>query len=213
MAQTLLDIQYEDVFGNVKCEKVVLYGDSEDDGLFMNQLKLVVAGKEIAPLSCELPFGGYAMHLYLGDFLSLGKDQILVVGQSGGSGDYTVLGLVEVEKNQLKLVCRDDEISKQLVFSTQLVNDEQAFVLCDQTQMIFLVEIDDENSLPQVLAPNVIYPIKQPYQDAFSLLVQQRIIGQTNSQTLGMIQSILVFNDQGKLVIQNQYLLEPGYEK
>ena len=59
----------------------------------------------------------------------------------------------------------------------------------------------------------MIYPIKQPYQDAFSLLVQQRIIGQTNSQTLGMIQSILVFNDQGKLVIQNQYLLEPGYEK
>ena len=53
MAQTLLDIQYGDVFGNVKCEKVVLYGDSEDDGLFMNQLKLVVAGKEIAPLSCE----------------------------------------------------------------------------------------------------------------------------------------------------------------
>ena len=25
MAQTLLDIQYGDVFGNVKCEKVVLY--------------------------------------------------------------------------------------------------------------------------------------------------------------------------------------------
>lgn len=213
MAQTLLDIKYGDLFGNVKCEKVLLYGDSEDNGLFMDHLKLVVLGKGISQLSCELPFGGYGMHLCLGDFLSLGKDQILVVGQSGGSGDYAVLGLVEVEETGLKLVCRDEEISKQLSFSTQLVNDEQAFVLCDQTQMIFLVEIDDENALPSVSAPNVIYPIKQPYQDQLSLLVQQRVIGSVNSQTLGIIQSVLFFNDQGKLVIQNQYLLEPGYEK
>lgn len=213
MPQLLLDFKYGDLLGNVRCEKVSLYGNSQDDGLFMDALTLVVVGKDFPKVSCELSFGAYAPSLFLGDFLSLGNDQILVVGQSGGSGDYTVLGLYELKEGKLNLRCCERDISDLLLFNTQLVNDEQAYVLSQQTQMVFLVEVDEEGAKPDVSAPNAIYPIKQPYQEQVSFLVQQRIIGSTNSQTLGLIQSVLRFMDEGNLVIQNQYLLEAGYEK
>ena len=39
----------------------------------------------------ELPYGGYNMHLFLGDFLGSGRDCILVKGRFQGSGGIAIL--------------------------------------------------------------------------------------------------------------------------
>lgn len=214
MSQILLDSKYGDLIGNRRCERISLYGETADDNeLFMDNIELVVVGKGLSNIQRKLSVGGYAPFLFIGDFLWLGKNQILVIAQSGGSEDYAVLGLYELKDGMLLLRCCDEEIKRLLTFTTKLVNDEQAYVVCDKTQMLFLVETDEEEIKPEVLAPHVIYPIKQPYHDGYSLLVQQRVMGSTNSDIIGIIQSVLVFNNQGELVVQNQYLLENGYEQ
>lgn len=213
MSQVLLDLKYGDLIGNTRCEKVALYGETHEDELFMDNLELVIVGKDLPKIKRQLSIGGYAASLFLGDFLSLGKDQILVTAQSGGSDDYAILGLYEIKDEAFILRGCDKDITRLLTFSTQLVNDEQAYVLCEKTQMLFLIETDEEGAKPEVLAPTIIYPIKQPYQDSFSFLAQQRIIGSSNSDILGVIQSVLVFTNQGELVVQNQYLLQGGYEQ
>ena len=50
-----------------------------------------------------------------------------------------------------------------------------------------------ENSitLSYVDAPNVIYPVKQVYNSYYELLIQQRVVGIVNVDTLAVIQTLI----------------------
>ncbi|PWX65549.1 hypothetical protein CYK85_00150, partial [Clostridium perfringens] len=59
----------------------------------------------------ELPYGGYNMHLFLGDFLGSGRDCILVKGRFQGSGGIAILLLYEYDNGEIREITNQWEIS------------------------------------------------------------------------------------------------------
>jgi len=62
---------------------------------------------------------------------------------------------------------------------------------------------------PYIDSPNAIYPIKQIYNDAYQLLIQQRIVGIANADTLGIIQTLASLINSEFEVIYKGLLLFP----
>ena len=63
------------------------------------------------------------------------------------------------------------------------------------------------NVSPSISNVNTVYPILQPYNNYYTLQVQQRIVGVSNSDTLGFIQSIVNVNENDKIDIIRQDIL------
>ena len=62
---------------------------------------------------------------------------------------------------------------------------------------------------PYIDSPNAIYPIKQVYNDAYQLLIQQRIVGIANADTLGVIETLASLINSEFEVIYKGLLLPP----
>ena len=53
---------------------------------------------------------------------------------------------------------------------------------------------------PMITAVNTIYPIQQPYENYYSLQIQQRIIGVNNADLLGLIQSVIQVTQEAPMI-------------
>jgi len=60
---------------------------------------------------------------------------------------------------------------------------------------------------PMITAVNTIYPIQQPYENYYSLQIQQRIIGANNADLLGLIQSVIQLTQEVP-IIKSQALVK-----
>lgn len=219
--QSVIGIQYGDVDGDYKCEKIILMGTPYQEGSsFMSELELIVHYMDDAKFKFKIDFSGYAMNLFLGDFLQEGSDQILIIGQSGGSGNYALARLYKFEQSRLKLVIDDEDLSNLLRYQTYYQNDGEIGIKSLTTGAGFTLNIRGRrltspgyNPMPQPLSVpsvsniNSIYPIKQPYSNYYTLQIQQRIIGEVNADLLGMMQSIIEIT-QSVPVIQTQAIVQ-----
>lgn len=217
----IISIQYGDVDGDYKCERIVLQGVPHGEGSsFIQQLELIIHYMDDTQLRFKLDFSGYAINLFLGDFLKVGYDQILITGQSGGSGNYTLARLYQLEQNRLKLIVDDEDLSNILQFQVTYQNNGQLGIMSLATGTIFTLNLKGRmivnpgyNPMPQrmpqptVSAINTLYPIKQPYSNYYSLQTQQRIIGDVNADMLGMMQSVIELT-QVAPAIQSQAIVQ-----
>lgn len=219
--QSVIGIQYGDVDGDYKCEKIILMGIPYEEGSsFMSEVELIVHYMDDAKFKFKIDFSGYAINLFLGDFLQEGYDQILITGQSGGNGNYVLTRLYKFEQNRLKLVIDDEDLSNLLQYQTFYQNDGQIGVQSLATGAVFTLNVRGRrltspgyNPMPQPFSPpsvstiNTIYPIKQPYSNYYTLQLQQRIIGEVNADILGMMQTVIELT-QLVPVIQSQAIVQ-----
>ena len=83
-------------------------------------------------------------------------------------------------------------------------------VTCPATGQTFMLESRGHLNLyagmrqdpiqPMITAVNTIYPIQQPYENYYSLQIQQRIIGVNNADLLGLIQSVIQVTQEAPMI-------------
>ncbi|MGL5330730.1 MAG: hypothetical protein ACRDD7_15790 [Peptostreptococcaceae bacterium] len=221
--ELIISSLYGNIDEDLKCEKVTLVGIHQDEDMpYVTSLKLIIEN-ENKKLIFKIDMEGYQFNLFLGDFLNINSEQILISGQYGGSGGHAIFRLYKFKNNKLKLILDDEKLSKQLNCNAKFLDDYKLNVSCETTNKDYTIDISKnfkryldlvydngkalEGAHPTISLPNTIYPIKISYNNYYYLQIQQRIIGVSNGDILGGIQSVIEVNEKEKISIKEQYFL------
>ncbi|MGL5347071.1 MAG: hypothetical protein ACRDA3_06945 [Peptostreptococcaceae bacterium] len=222
--ESVISTLYGDIDYDLNCEKVRLIGIYQDENSpYITSLKLIIEDGS-KKLGFDIDMEGYQFNLFLGDFLNINSEQILISGQYGGSGGYAIFRIYQFKNNKLKLILDDEALYKQLNCSVEYLDNYNLNVSCKNTDTNYKVDIsenfkgyldliyDDSGKVikgiyPTVSKPNTIYPIMYSNNNYYYLQIQQRIIGISNGDILGSIQSVIKIDDKEKISVKEQYYL------
>ena len=192
-----------------------------ENSTYSENLELIIKPEVGYPTKIKLPFSGYDMQLFCGDFTNDKKDEIMVRGSFGGSGGFEIGVIYKFENNQIKEIFNQDDISKNNPCSATFKDNYKVHISCGEKKYSinlssrpknYLQLAYDENGkvLPVVVAyvdaPNALFPIKDVDNSYYELLIQQRIVGVVNADTLGIIQTVCDFiNGKFNVVTKGLY--------
>lgn len=226
--QQIIDSKVGNILGSTTQDKVVLVGNYPyKDSKYVENLEIIVqpeGGDET--LTVKIPYGGYDMQLFIGDFTGDGQADIMVRGGFGGSGGYEIALVYTYKEGRITEIFNQDRFSNQYACQATYLEDYKVSINCGNKQ--YLINIEDNPKIyldmvytkdgkvkpytePIVSALNTAYPIKSIYNDYSNLLIQQRIIGVANADTLGAIQTLVQLKD-GEVKLLSRNLLTFGEE-
>ncbi|ELC8441472.1 hypothetical protein QYB59_000471 [Clostridium perfringens] len=215
--------------GNIKSrfskDRVILKGlYPVEKGQFADELELnVYLEGNVGSIIKKIPYGGYYMQLFLGDFLGNGRDSILVQGRFPGSGGIAILLLYDYYNGEIRELTNQWEISNRNKasikylpnYKIEIFFSEQEKYLLDisykEKSYLNLIYDDKGNVKTQVNAEvsdiNNYYVIKEIEEDKYDLLIRQNIIGIVLVDIIGIVQSKVVFSKDGKFDIKDRELV------
>lgn len=220
--KVVIDSLYANIIDEHSQDKVVLVGIYPyENSSYSQNLELVVSPEVGYPVKIQLPYSGYDMQLFCGDFTNDRRDEIMVRGSFGGSGGYEIGVIYKFENNEIKTIFNQDDISKNNPCTAKFKDDYKVHVVCGNKKYSisllnrpkdYLDLAYDESGkvFPGVQAyvdaPNALFPIKDVDNSYYELLIQQRIVGLVNADTLGIVQSVCNFlNGKFELVTKGLY--------
>ena len=150
----------------------------------------------------ELPYGGYNMHLFLGDFLGSGRDCILVKGRFQGSGGIAILLLYEYDNGE----------PNYKVEVSYGVKEKYIVDLSSKDKSYLNLIYDEKGNVKLKINPgisdiNTYYEIKELGSNKYDFLIRQNIIGIVLVDVIAIVQSRVVFNINGNFVIKDRELI------
>ncbi|MGO4375176.1 VCBS repeat-containing protein, partial [Paenibacillus sp. MCAF20] len=155
---------------------------------------------------------GYNPRLFLGDFSKDNVKDILVSIDSGGSGGYGIFYIYSFKNNILSEMFDFEKYNNEYKFNVNYEDFYKVSVGSPQLDVLFTIDIsykgydylsqyyDENGKLKQpiqgeVLALGALYPIvTNENRMGYDLLAFQRIIGTSNSDTLGYVENLLTWN-------------------
>ncbi|EGT3616304.1 hypothetical protein FHH43_08670 [Clostridium perfringens] len=222
---TILDSKVGNIKSRFSKDRVILRGLYETEkGEFADEVELnVYLEGEVGSIIKKIPYGGYFMHLFLGDFLGNGRDSILVKGMFQGSGGIAILLLYEYYNGEIREITNQWEISnrnKAIInylpnYKIEVFFSKQEKYLLDISyrEKSYLDLIYDDKGIvktqvnAQISDINNYYEIKEWRVDKYDLLIRQNIIGIVLVDVVGIVQSRVVFSNDGKFVIRDRELV------
>ena len=223
----VLSTKYGDVNGDSKLEKVTLIGYPLDEGgEFISKLDLVIEGENLKE-RFRIDEEGYGFKLSLMNTTNNNIDKILITGNYGGSGGYIIANLYKYKDNKIKLIFSNKTFGEKYTYEASFLPDYKAVVISNETKKKYTIDIKDKDKeyldliydkdgnilpyeKPEVSSMNAIYPIQLSFNDYYSFLVYQRIIGVVNADTLGWIQTTIDIDDDGNIKTIYQYIMLYG---
>lgn len=225
--QAIIDVKVGNILGKHTNDKVVLVGSYlNKDSSFVENVDIVInPEKGGSPIITKIPYVGYNLELFLGDFNGDEKDEIMVRGEYGGSGGYAIAAIYEYKDGNLVEIFNPDMFSEKYKFIAKYLEDYKVLVQSltlkekyifdiSKTPKIYLNMIYDENGKakvdeePTVSAINGAFPIKIVFQKNYYLFIRQRVIGVSNADTIGYIESFVnLLDNEVKVVEMGAYQL------
>ncbi|MFC4306671.1 VCBS repeat-containing protein [Cohnella boryungensis] len=202
-----------DVNGDGIIDKVYLYGNTSN-GIFADNITLIIQdGHSNQSTTVNLQNNaGYNARLFLGDFSKDNVQDILVSIDSGGSGGYGIFYIYSFKNNILHEMFDVDKYNNEYKFNVNYEDFYKVSVGNPQLDVLFTIDIsnkgydylsqyyNDNGKLKQpakgeVLALGALYPIVTNVNSVgYDILALQRIIGTTNSDTLGYVENLMTWN-------------------
>lgn len=227
----LLDMKIGDVTGDGIPDKVYLYGNKPDGptGIFIENITVVVEDgrtKERRAITSEFN-SGYNPTLFLGDFTRDNTKDIKLSIDSGGSGGYGYFYIYSFKNNKPKEIFNFDKYNEENKYKVDYADLYKVYVGNVMLDKLFILDIsykgynylsqyyDESGKLKtpvqgEVLALGSLFPIVNDEKiNSYDLLAFQRIIGTTNSDTLGYIENLLTWNGE-KFVSSRMFASIPG---
>lgn len=219
----ILSTKYGDINGDYNLEKVTLIGYPLEEGVgFISKLELLIEGENLKE-SFKIQEEGYEFKLFLINTTNNNIDKILIIGDYGGSGGYIISNLYKYKENKLKFIFSNKTFKDKYIYESIFLPDYKAVVISKENKKKYIIDIKnkgreyldliydkDGNILPyinpEVSSINSIFPIQLTFNNYYSLLVYQRIIGVVNSDTLGWIQTTIDIYDDGNIKTIYQYI-------
>lgn len=204
-----------DVTGDGILDYVYLYGNKRDETeIFADHITLVIQdgrSNQISTINLQKN-AGYNAKLFLGDFSKDNIFDILISIESGGSGGYGIFYIYSFRNNIPRLLFDFEKYNKSHTFQVNYEDFYKVGVGSPSQDLLFTLDIsykgydylsnlyDENDKLKQpikgeVLAASALNPIVTNQKSmSYDLLVFRRIIGISNSDTLGYIENLLIWN-------------------
>lgn len=211
LSQTLLSSQTAPITSTQSLDRVLLFGNQTlADSPYYDTLELQIITSDERSYTFPLDQDGYNPSLFIADFTDEATSQLLITSSSGGSGNYTHVILYRFENGGLEELFSSARFDATFSYSSyylpyykaqvssyganRLFNLNLSQLSPDQLSLIYnssgqVITQDD----PFVSTINAAFPIKLPGQTYYNLLLWQRIIGPSNADTLGIIQTLVTF--------------------
>jgi len=182
--------------------------------IFVDHIILVIQdgrSNQISTIHLQKNIGYYAT-LFLGDFSKDNILDVLVSIESGGSGGYGIFYLYSFRNNIPRLLFDFEKYNKSCTFKVNFEDLYKVSVGSPPLDLLFTLEIsykgydylaqlyNENGKLKQpvqgkVLSAGALYPIVTNQKSkSYDLLIFQRIIGISNSDTLGYVGNLLTCN-------------------
>lgn len=211
----LLDMKQGDVTGDGIVDYVYLFGKKNvETDIFADHITLVLQdGRSNQATTINLQNNaGYNAKLFLGDFSKDNIVDILVSIESGGSGGYGFFYIYSFKNNIPRQLFDIEKYNNSYTFEVNYEDLYKVSVASPPLGLLFTLDISykgydylsqlyDENGKfkqpvkGEVLAAGALNPIfMNPKFTSYDLLVSSRIIGISNSDTLGYIEDLLTWN-------------------
>lgn len=218
--EVIIDTKKGKVTEEAKDDLVFLKGDKfNEDTNFIENLSIVIKSDDMGEREYPLKLGGYNFKLYLGSFCDDSTEDILIYGESGGSGNYAIANIYHYDDGKLLEIFNSDTFSDKYKYKCRYLNDFKVELICDKLQKKYIIDIStiDKNNLseiydmdgkiitdtdPSVSYVNSIYPLLELNSNIMKVEAYQRIIGITNSSTLGEMISIISLDECKTKVIE-----------
>lgn len=224
-SQAIIDVKVGNIIGQYTHDKVILVGNySYKDSSYVENVEIAINREESGiPITTKIPYTGYNLELFLGDFNGDGRDEIMVMGAYGGSGGYVIAAIYEYKDKKLVEVFNPDMFSEKYKFIATYLEGDKALVQSvalkekyifdiSKTPEIYLDMIYDKNGKvrrlyePTVSAINGAYPIKIVFEKNYYLFIRQRVVGVANADKIGYIESFVnLLNNDIKVVEMGAY--------
>lgn len=227
----LLDQKFSDVTGDGVPDKVSMYGNKQEgaDEIFVDNIMVVVEDgrtKELMMITPEFNMG-YHPSLFLGDFTKNQVNDIKISIEAGGSGGYGYYYLYSFDNNEIQEIFNFDSYNKEFTYQVDYSNLYKVNVGNVMLDKLFVLDISsrgydyvseyyrEDGTLKspvqgEVLALGALVPmVNNEEKNTYDLMAYQRIIGTTNSDTLGYIENLLSW-DGRKFVSSRMFAVIPG---
>lgn len=211
----LIDMKQGDVTGDGIIDNVYLYGNKpEGTGIFADNITLVIQdgrSNQITTVNLQNN-AGYNARLFLGDFSKDNILDILVSIDSGGSGGYGIFYIYSFRNNIPRQMFDVEKYNQDYKFNVNYEDLYKVSVGSPPLDVLFTIDISNKGydylsqyyyengKLKQpikgeALALGALYPIVTNEKSmSYDLLAFQRIIGTSNSDTLGYVENLLTWN-------------------
>lgn len=227
----LLDMKIGDVTGDDIPDKVYLYGNKPEGtkGIFADNITVIIEDGRTSETKTITPEfnSGYNARLFLGDFTKDKTADIKVSIDSGGSGGYSYYYIYSFRNNNLKEIFNFDKYNMEYKYKVDYADLYKVGVGNVMLDKLFILDIiskgydylsqyyDENGKLKkpvqgEVLALSSLMPIvTDEKSNTFDILALQRIIGTTNSDTIGFIENLLSWDGQ-KFISKQMLAAIPG---
>lgn len=236
--KVIIDAAYGSITNRYTDDKVILVGEFHDEkSNYANSLQLVINREDDLPLIINIPYSGYNMKLFVGDFTGDMLDNIMIRGEYENSRldekgqnnliSYELGVIYKYENEKLIEIFNMEKYKNNNLPSAKFKNNYRTSISCNKKKYLidlstrskeYLNEIYDENKKvktnlkPTLDSPIGIFPIKEVFNDYYNLLVYQRIVGINNSDVIGTIETLINLNNN-KINIVYDGLLSYPYEE
>lgn len=213
----LLDVKIGDVTGDGILDKVSVYGKKQAPSeIFADNITIVIEDGRTHKIYTITPKfnSGYNSSVFLGDFTKDNINDIKISIDSGGSGGYGFFYIYSFNGNIFKEIFNFDDYNSYYKFKVDYADFYRVNISSSMLDKLFILDISykgydylsqyySENGKlkapvqGEVLALSTLLPIVNNEKlNYYDLLAFQRIIGTSNSDTLGYIQNFLSWDKE-----------------
>ncbi len=212
--KVVIDSKMGNVIDKMSLDKVILRGEYfSPDSSFADNLEIsIISGKDGKEIIFPVNYSGYYLKLFLGDFNGDGKSEIMLRGEFGGSGGYGIASIYEYTDEKIKEIFSPDMFSEKYKFEAKYLNNYKVRVDAVTLNKKWIIDISStpkvyldftydnkgnviNEGVSSVSSINSAYPINDVFLDYYNLFIRQRIIGVSNADTIGVVESFVSLKD------------------
>lgn len=217
--EVVIDVKGGRVTRRCKEDTVILKG-VYDNSKFVESCKIVIKNEE-GIKEYPIDISGYNLKLFLGNFSRRQIEDIFICGETGGSGGYVMGVMYQCNDEKLKEIFNGNNFFDKYSCKAKYLDCYKVKVICNNSKKEYILDIsdrkkeqlgtvyDEDGKVITTENPTISYMNKidvvNTLQDNFlRLQIYERIIGSTNSQTLGYIRQVVsITNTEYKVIEQD----------
>lgn len=217
----VLDTKRGNITSKTRTDIVTLYGIKQNsDSDFVEQVEFELYTSYGNIIKQQIPDSGYNLQLFIGDFTGDGLEDIMVRGEFGGSGGYAIARIYMYTEGKLIEIFYQDMINEIASCKATYLIDNKIKIDCNESVTSYIGDFYENNHYyhdmiytregsikpdqsPTISELNAAFPIQPTDQSFYDLLLMQRVVGVSNSDNLGVIQTWISLYD-GKMEVRTQ---------
>lgn len=216
----ILDSKLGNVISKDGRDKVILLGSYYQSGSnFVENIEIVINSEnDKKSIVTKVNYTGYNLELFLGDFDKDGLDEIMLRGAYGGSGGYEIASVYKYKNGSLEEIFSPEIFENKYTFKAKYLPRNLVEVISPQLEEKFIFHMNnkpktyldmiyEENGevrkgvTPVISSINEAFPIKTVYSKENYLFIRQRVVGVSNADTIGYIESFISLEDDNITIL------------